>query len=317
MTLRSFALTLLSGSLCASLFSCDFTGGGGGGGSGGGTGTFSFTRGYAFALKDTRNLAVADSSDYQTSQPVTTTGGAHTPALSKDGKYVAFSRGTGATAELDVVAVTGGTVSTVLAADDLKTNLRTPAFSPDGTHLAFAYDENGSSSVGVVNVDGSGFTKIIGGGALAYASPSYFADGASLLVAAGNAGLSLTQVESVKLGTAVETPVTNTLGNEAQRISGRLLVSPDGANAVFDAQVSSGVTRVYLLNLTTKVVTKLNDYTSDPTANDSFPTWKSASTVAYGSDSGGNDNVYTITITGTGRTLELPTAIEPFFGPVP
>ena len=98
-------------------------------------------------------------------------------------------------------------------------------------------------------------------------------------------------------------------------IANRLVVSADGTRAVFDARVGSGVTRIFGIDLSTKVVTKLNDYMGEPNTNDSFPCWFDANTVAYSSDSGGNDNVYRVGFDGTQRRLLLPKAVEPWYGP--
>jgi TolB protein len=291
-------------------------GGGGGGGTGGGS-AGPFVSGYASVRRDDRNLVLTDERDVNAPSQLTTTGGVSTPSFSRDGRALVFSRKVGQDSELVTVAVTGGTPSTVLRSTPNQQNLRTPAFSPDGTRIAFAYDENQvSSSIGLVNVDGSDFRKLIGGSALAYGSPTWFPDGASLLVSAGNAGLMQTQVERVNVATGQPTPVTNTLGNEALGIAGRLVVSPDGTRAIFDGRVSSSVTRIFLLTLATRTVTRLRSPSS--TVNDSSPTWIDAQTIAFSSDEGGADQVYRLSLTAGSPTLTLPLAIEPaYFAPPP
>ncbi len=280
-----------------------------------GSGSITFTKGFAFVRKDDRNLYLADESALETSAALTTTGGVSSPNLSRDGKRVVFVQKVGTDTQLAVVPTTGGVASLVLASTAQVKNLRTPVFSPDGARIAFAYDEGTSSSIGLVNADGSGFVKVAGGTSLAYASPTFFPDGLSVLVMSGGAGLAYTQLEQVTLATGAPANVTNTLGNEAQSIANRVVLSPDGKTAVFDARVSSGSTRLFTINLDTKVVTKLNDYVAEPGANDSFPTWQDGATVVFSSDSGGNDNVYRIGANGTGRTLALARAIEPSYGP--
>ncbi len=289
-------------------------GGGGGGGAGGGT-AGPFVSGYASVRRDDRNLLLTDERDVNAPSQLTTTGGVSTPSFSRDGRVLVFSRKVGQDSELVTVAVSGGTPSTVLRSTPNQQNLRTPAFSPDGTRIAFAYDENQvSSSIGLVNVDGSNFTRLIGGGALAYGSPTWFPDGQSLLVSTGNAGLMQTQVERVNVATGQTTGITNTLGNEALAIAGRLVVSPDGTRAIFDGRVSSNATRIFLLTLASRTVTRLR---SPPaTVNDSSPTWIDAQTIAFSSDEGGADQVYRQSLTASSPTLALPLAIEPaFFAP--
>ncbi len=304
----------------ALVWGCDFSGGGGGGvggGTGGGGGvSLTFSKGFTWVRKDDRNVYLADDADLQTTAVLTQGGTAHTPSLSKNGKRIVFVSGSGNEAEIDTVAVAGGATSAVLTSQALAKNFRNPVFSPDGTRVAFTYDDaSASSSIGLVNVDGSGFVKLIGGGALSYAMPTFSADGTSVLAAAGNSTTQLTQIERVTVSSGSAVNVTNTLGNEALTIANRVAVSPDGALAVFDGRVSSGVTRLFVIDLSSKVVTKVNDYMGEPNTSDSFPAWIDAATVSFSSDSGGNDNVYKVSTTGTGRKLLVPKAIEAWYGP--
>jgi len=312
-----FALLGVVSFLIFSLFSCDLVGGGGGG-TGGGTGNVTFNAGFVYVRKDDRNVYIADQSDFQTSDVLTTGAGVSQPSLSKDAQRIVFvvKDSVGGTTSIQTVAVTGGQATTVLSSDATRKNFHHAVFSPDAQTIAFAYDDGSAASIGLVNADGSNFRKLIGGGALAYSLPSFTADGTEVLAAAGNSGLSLTQIERVNVSTAIPVNVTNTLGNEATAISSRLLLSPDGTKAVFDATVSSGVTRIFVIDLSTKAVTKVNDYVGEPNTNDTSPCWMNAAQVAYSSDSGGNDNVYGIGADGSGRELLLPKAIEPFFGPL-
>lgn len=301
------------------LSSCDlFGGGGGGGGTGGGGGatTFTFNKGFTFVRKDDRNVYLADDADVQTTTTLSQSANVRTPAFSADGKLIVFVRGGTMDAELATVATAGGVVTTLLASTATVRNFKTPGFSPDGTKVVFGFDEGTTTGVAVVNADGTGFQKLANGG-LAQAYPSFTPDGLAVIVAAGSPGLGYTQVERITLATNQVTNVTNTLGNEALGIANRLVVSPDGANAVFDGRVSSGVTRLFLLDLTTKVVTQL--YAGEAGTNDSFPCWMSATTVAFSSDSGGNDNVYEVTLpSSSSASLLVPKAIEPwYFAPAP
>lgn len=306
--LRSLAVL----SLVALLPGCDFLLGGGGGGGGGG-GEFSFASGFTYTRKDDRNVYLADERDYQLTSALTQSANVRTPSFSADGQRVVFVRGTGSEAELAVVPTSGGAISTVLASSAQARNFRTPVFSPDGTRIAFSYDEGGvGTSIGVVNADGTGFQRLAGGSSLAYLSPSFAPDGLSVVAAAGSPGLSYTQVERITLSTLMPTSITNTLGNEAQTIVNRLVVSPDGTRALFDGRVSSGVTRLFVLDLSTKAVTAL--YAAEAGTNDSFPCWVSNGVVAFSSDSGGNDNVYQVTLPTSSPQLLVPKAIEPWFG---
>ncbi len=312
-TMHSLRTLIVFTSLTA-LSGCGLLGGGGPDGDTN-DGGITFTSGFVSVRKDDRNLYIADSSDYQTAQKLTDSGGAFFPSLSKDGKRVAFVKKTGTDSALYVVSVTGGTPSLVQSSSASVKNLRNPVFSPDGMKLAFGYDDTNSAAIGLVNVDGSGFARLAGNASFAYGLPSFSSTGTFVLAAAGTVGSPFTQIEKIDITTGMATNVTNTLGSEAQSIANRLVISADGAKAVFDARVSSGVTRIFAIDLTSKAVTKLNDYTSEPNTNDSAPCWVDATTVAYSSDSGGNDNVYRVGVDGTQRRLLVPKAIEPWFGP--
>lgn len=291
---------------------------GGGGGTGGGAGGGSdvtFKSGFVFVRKDDRNVYVVDESDVQTTGTLTQTGAVRTPSLSKDGKRVVFARGAAAESNISIVAVSGGTASTVLSATAQLRNLKTPVFSPDGTRVAFSFDEGSgtSTSIGIINTDGTGFLKLASGG-LAQASPSFTPDGSALLVAAGGVGSGLTQIEKITLAGNIVANVTNTLGAEAQEIVNRVLISPDGHKAVFDARVSSGDTRLFTIDLDTKQVTPL--YSGEAGTHDTFPCWMGNGAVAFSSDSGGNDNLYKVNLPmSNSATLLVPKAIEPWYGP--
>lgn len=302
----------LTGTLLT-LSSCGLFDGGGGGGGGGG-GTFSFTQGFTFVRKDDRNVYLADDADTQTTSTLTQSANVRTPSFSADGKTVVFVRGAGADAELAVVPTAGGTVRTVLASTTMMRNFKTPVFSPDGATIAFGFDDGTAATrVALVNVDGTNVRTLPSGG-LAQASPSFTPDGASLIVAAGAAGLGYTQIEQITLATGQVTNVTNTLGSEALSIANRLVVSPDGTTVAFDGEVSSGVTRVFVMGLSTKTVVMA--YAGEAGANDTFPCWMSATQLAFSSDSGLNDNVYRVVLGGTSATLLVPKAIEPWYGAV-
>ncbi len=320
MTLQRIVLIITAA--CLVLPGCELLGGGGGGegggaGGGGGAVSFQFNKGFTYVRKDDRNVYIADDSDLQTTATLSSGAGVSGPSLSPNGKLVLYVQKNGTATAINTVLVGGGTPTSLIASDATKSNFHHALFSPDGSKVVFAYSDNGAASIGIVNADGSGFKKLIGGGALAYDLPSFGTGGTSIIAAAGPVGSQLNQIERIDATSGTPSNITNTLGVEARDIANRLVVSPDGTKAAFDAHVASGVTRIFFIDLSSKVVSLVNDYMGEPNTNDSSPTWYSATTLAFSSDSGGNDNVYRVSLDRTDRKLLLPKAIEPWYGPLP
>jgi TolB protein len=288
---------------------------GGGGGIGNGGGLANFNQGYVFIRADNRNVYIADRADYSAVASLTSGGNHKHPSLSRNGRQVAFVRQVGAESSIQVVAVSGGTPSTVLASDAQKGAFSHPVFSPDGLRLAFSFIRGGASYVGVVNTDGSGFEEL-GGGSPAMSSPSFYPDGLSVLVAAGS-GTGMTSLKRVVLANRAVQDVLLSLGPDALSVQNRVVLSPAGTHAVFDGRTGSGVARIFAANLGTLAVTQLTDYPGEANANDSFPGWSGSSQVTFTSDSGGNDNVYAISVNAVKQSgsLQLPSAVEAWFGP--
>ncbi|MEN9797625.1 MAG: hypothetical protein RL653_1321 [Pseudomonadota bacterium] len=289
-------------------------------GGGGGVGPITFSAGYVFVRPDTRDLYVANASDTQSVMALTRDGGNRHPALSPDGKSAVYVHVEAGTTSLRRVAVQSGATSSVLLdSDGTYGGFRYPVFSPDGSTVAFTFEQGGVARVGTVQVDGSGFTQVSPQGSLAYGAPSWMPDGSALVVPAGNSLGNLTQVESLQLSTGQPTTLRSSLGNEALSIVNRVVVSPDGQAVAFDARVASNVTRIFTAPLSGGQVTQVTDHAGqDAFANDSFPTFLSPTQLAFGSDAGGADQVYEVTLPATKQAgvLRVPTAAEPFYGAV-
>lgn len=290
---------------------CEFLPGGGGGGTGGGGGSaFTFDKGFAFVRRDDRNIYLVDDADPQITT-LTTSANVRTPSFSADGTQLVFVRGGAMESELAIVPTAGGIIRTVLSTSAGQRSFKTPVFSPDGTQIAFGFDDGSSTRIGLINADGTNSRTMASGG-LSQAYPSFTPDGTALIVAAGTA-LGYTQIERITIATNAVTNVTNVLGNEAMGIANRLVISPDGTKAAFDAQLSSGVTRLFVIDLGSKVVSR--PYAGEPGANDTFPCWLGSTALAFSSDSGGNDNVYRVNLpVSTSPSLLVPKAIEPWYG---
>ena len=74
-----------------------------------------------------------------------------------------------------------------------------------------------------------------------------------------------------------------TLGNDALDISNRVIASPDGQLAAFDGRLGTGSSRIFVLNLSTLVVTQLTDYPNEPNASDTSPAWVGSANLAFSS----------------------------------
>jgi TolB protein len=307
------SLGIACGLACV-LSACDLLNGGGGGGGIITDGGVTFSKGFAYVRRDDKNLYLVDDSTPDTVTRLTTGGGISGPSISRDGKRVAYALREQNESSLIVLTLATGQRNTVFRSTATERNLRAPVFSPAGDKLAFTYDIAPSSAVGLVSLDGSGFVRVAGNTTTQAASPSFLSDTA-LLVATGGVGLRLTQLERIDLGTMQIASITNTLGNEAQAVASRVVASPDGTRAAFDGLISTGVSRLFVIDLATRQVSmRLNEYMGEPNTNDSSPCWVDGQTVAYSSDSGGNDAVYRVSTTpgGTRRVL-VPKAIEPWY----
>jgi Tol biopolymer transport system component len=110
------------------------------------------------------------------------------------------------------------------------------------------------------------------------------------------------------------------LGASATGIEDRVVISPDGASAVFSGKISGGVSRLFLADLASDAVTPLTDHVGEQTASDTFPMWKNGQEVVFSALVGGGDSVYVIdaatTPPGAG-TLVVPSAQEPWYGTRP
>lgn len=312
------ALALVATSLSSGCMLLD-GGGGPGGGTGGGSGSVNFVRGYVYVGPDDREVYIADETDsFAVTAKLTTGGGASYPSLSSDGKKIVYVKKSGSTTELLTVPTTGGASTRIFSSSATEKNLRTPIFSKDMTQVFFTYDVGVTSALGRVNVDGTGFVTLVGGtgNPLAYASPTLYPDGMSVLAMAGNSVTSYTQLAKVSLVDGAVTPITNNLGLEAMGIANRVVISPDGNKAAFDASISSAVTRVFVIDLGSKQVTTLTDHVGE-SANDAFPTWVGNTKVGFMSDSGQSDKIYALTASSvkTSGGLQIGSGTEPWFGP--
>ncbi|QRN96871.1 PD40 domain-containing protein [Archangium violaceum] len=294
-----------------------------GGGAGGGT---AFSRGFVFVRDGSggRNLyAVDDAGDPNFPLQLTTQGGAYFPAVSRNGRLVAFVQRVGSTFELRTVPTTGtGQPSTVFSSTNTNCagcgNFRYPTFSPDGQNIVFTLDKGGYSLLARVSTDGRVFQQLTNSGYF-YGPSSFMADGRSVIAARGSALNQYRDLVQVNLTTGLANVISPGLGNAgAQLVMSRVAVSPDGTKVAFDASTSSG-SRIFVGQLDAQSqVYDVTQVTEKLGSEDTYPSWRGLAEIAFLSDAGGNDNVYRVSATsvrGSGALqLVVPVALEPAYG---
>lgn len=287
-------------------------------GGGGGGGATSFNSGFVFVRGD-KNVYAADKSNYQSSLfQLTTNGNNKHPSLNKAGRSVVFIHAEGATTQLQTVPTSpGNTPSTVLSSDGTNINFKNPVFSPASDKIAFNFEKTSVTYIGVVNVDGSGFQTLTPG-TISYGAPAFLPDGDSLIAASGTTSGNLNSIQKVTLAGTT----SSILASVSNRVVNRVVVSPDGTVGAFDGAVTGSGSRIFRFAIAGGVggnVTQLTGHTSEENAEDTFPTFNSDAEVAFHSNFGGNDNIYVISATPaatkTGGILNVPSALEPWFGP--
>lgn len=286
--------------LCANV-DCDPGGGGGVGG-----GNFSFARGLVFVRGG--DLYLSDRSDYSAAEPLSSGEAFVTPSLSPDGRSVVAA--TAGRTRLVRLSVGSSSTATLLQAGGPFTELRNPVFTPDGQSVLFVYNSGTASYIGRVAADGSGGAELlVGGSSMSYGSPSFDRQG-RLVVAAGTDRTALDRIVAVNPSSGQEVGARLPLGNSAQRVVNRAQVSPDGTRVAFDGQLGTGASGLFVLSLSSGMVSPL----SIGRGNHTFPTWQGNDTLAFSSDAGGSDVIYTVAATGGSPTLAVP-GDQPFYGP--
>jgi len=285
--------------LCSDL-NCD--------GGGGSVGELRFASGLVYVTAGSRDIAGADRRDWSTTGYFTTGGGLRNPAVGPGGDSIVFATTRGDA--LLRAATVGGALSTLATSDASISNLRQPVFTPDGRRVVFTFDRGGVAGIGSVAADGSGGIIEVPRtlSAVHYTSPSFDASGRLYVVAATSGGVGAELVR-LDLSTGASQVVTDDLG-DALGVANRAQVSPDGTQIVFDGRTSSGATRLFV-----HTVGGSTRQLNVGAGNQTFPTWVSANTLAFASDTGGADQIYLAPATGGSADLIIPSATEPNFGP--
>lgn len=271
-------LLALSFALCISgVLACgDFSDTGGGGD----TQSIGFTRGLAYVK--TGDIYVADASDFENkTQRLTTEGGNGMPAVSRDGKRVAFVHtdvATGAQA-LSVVPAAGGNVSVLVALQSR--SYAGLAFSGDGQLLFFA----ASNGLFRIEVTGANETRLQTGSG--WSSPSVASDG-TLWALDGASGTFF------NLGPAGGgTPVAGLIGLSGQRPV-RGSINPAGNRIAFEDATSH---EIFVGTASGGSATQLTRISS---GQQSWPVWSGDGTeVVFVSNAGGAEKIYAASATAS------------------
>jgi len=297
-----------------------------------------FNRGFAFVREshsDDRNKLhiLDDKAEYYASMQLTRKGAASDPAVSPDGRAVAYvysGENMQEIKELRIVATDGtGKTATLLVAGRQEcshcSDFRTPVFSPDGRFIVFAFRRNDEPyaydcALGRVDVDGSNFKQITPDSPRSYGSPSFFPDGKNLLASVGDScgffWLDHTGVAKIGLDGTIM-PITDTLGG---RIANRVVISPEGSRMAIEARFVDNESlgeSIFVASLNpVGPLKRVVLHPNEPGAQDLSPTWVTPDQVAFSSSAGGGWNIYRVNVDSdqaSSGSLLIPTAMEPSY----
>jgi hypothetical protein len=212
--------------------------------------------------------------DYRTHQTVRLTTGrrARDPAVSPDGRRVAFSLNQHSHSALAVMALAPDAPETIVWQGDRYDEAYQPAWSPDGTRLAFsAWRTDGYRDIVIVELASGKLEEITRDRAIDM-SPAWSADGKLLYFDSDRTGIS--NIYAYDLEHRTTWQVTNVLGGAF-----RVHPSPDGTRIAFEAAAPAGGYDLYELAIDRNSWLPARDFIDDkppPVDIHDDETWVSA-----------------------------------------
>jgi Tol biopolymer transport system component len=260
-------------------------------GGGGDTQPVGFVRGIALVQRG--DIWIADQSDFeQKIQRLTSDGSNTEPALSADGKQVAYVHIDGASGAAGIFKVsTHGGVPTELVASGAH-SYSGLCWSPDGSRLYLGVDH----AIAQLNADGSGQQTLSPAGADVH-DPSVSSDGTVYAI-------DFTASQVVRLAGGSATPVISSIQ------AGRATISPSGTEVAYDDSTSHEIFVVDLATQTPRQVTRINAGQQREAA------WsRDGLTLFFTSNAGGADKIYRIDANASSASGTLvQVGSEPSFG---
>jgi len=189
-------------------------------------------------------------------QRLTTGKRARDPAVSPDGRRVAFSMNERSNSVLAVMDLAAGAPEQVLWQGDRYDNAYQPAWSPDGTRIAFsAWRTDGYRDILIVDVATGKVEEVTHDRAIDM-TPAWTHDGKTLYFDSDRTGI--TNIYAYDVDTKAIWQVTNVLGGAFQANP-----SPDGTRIAFEALVPAGGFDLYEMPVDRSHWQPARDYVDD------------------------------------------------------
>ncbi len=189
---------------------------------------------------------------------------ARDPAVSKDGRRIAYSQNDASQSVLAVMDAVPDAPASVVWKGDRYDQAFQPAWSPDGTRIAFsAWRKGGFRDILVVELASGAIERITNDRAVDM-SPAWSADGRTLYFDSDRTGIS--NIYAHDLETRETWQLTNVLGGAFHASP-----SPDGTRIAFEAAVPRGGYDLYELEIDRASWLPARDYVDDRPATKLVP----------------------------------------------